>query len=215
MTIIKNAILSPIQRLIGIAPSPSPTVIDDDAVSLTFPVVPDIARRSVLPSPNAGWFQGILENVHSGADAESSGLFPFAAGPDAVAPYPAAISEEFDLWLLKVGGIRTVGTGDLTAAYLILTPPAHSQGFGHDDAGAPVVTNLAMKIAFFSALEETGGTSLDPFITPSGDLFVDINMRLPRGCTLIFNSESAAAAEYQMWFILGLFPAALGQDVVT
>jgi len=42
-----------------------------------------------------------------------------------------------------------------------------------------------------------------------------VNIRIPRGATLAFHSTSAAAAEFQMAFLLGLFPAALGQDVVA
>ena len=50
-------------------------------------------------------------------------------------------------------------------------------------------------------------------ITEQGLNYQPINLRLPRGTNLVFSSEAAAAAEFQMLCILGLYPAGMGQDV--
>jgi len=216
MAIIKNAILSPIQRLIGMAPSPSPTVLDDDSVSLTMPIVPHIARRSLVGKPNGGWFEGVLENVHSGADDEQSSINPYAAGLDAVPPYPMAINDNFDIWLIAVMGRRSSGAGGLTGAIMTIDPPTHSQGWGRDDVGAPVVGSPPMRVAFFDGVEETvAGITPSPMITEQGLLLQPINLRIPHDALLTFHSTSAAAAEFQAIFLVGLFPAGLGQDIAT
>lgn len=217
MAIIKNAILRPIQRLIGIAPAPQQTVLDDDSVSLTFPIVPDIARRSLSGLATGGWHIGVLENVHSAGDAESSSIEPYSAGPDAVAPYPIVIGDDFDLWLLFVHGLRSSGSGGLTGAVMGVNPPDHSQGWGRDDQGDPVLSSPAMRVAFFDDLETTvTGVSQKPMIqTKTGALRVNVGMRIPRGSNLAFHTVSAAAAEFQAIFVMGLFPASLGQDVAS
>jgi len=216
MAIIKNAILLPIQRLIGIAPSGSPTVLDDDSVSLTFPVIPHIARRSLSSLPTGGYFVGILENVHSGADDESSSIDPYNAGVDAVAPYPAMISSDFDLWLIGITGRRSSGAGGLTGAIGSFTTPLHAQGWGRDDSGAPLITSGRIMVAQFDGISTLAAAfSTPPMITEQGILYQPIGIRLIRGCTIGFHSTSAAAAEFQMFFLLGLYPAGLGQDVVT
>jgi len=214
MSIIKNAILKPIQRLIGIAPASSPTVVDTGNVSLTMPILPDMARRSLASQPTGGWFQGVLENVHSAGDAEISSINPYEAAADAVAPYPIAIDDLlFDLWIVAVGGIRSSGSGGLTSGVVSITPSAHTQGWGRDDVGAPVVASPRMTIASFDAINSDG--ALDFFITEQGLPFQPLNLRIPRNSLLTFHSTSAAAAEYQAWVLLGLFPAGLGQDVTS
>ena len=106
MSLIKNALLLPIQHLIGQAPAPTPAVVDDDSVSLVLPVVPNIARRSLASQPTGGWFTGLLENNHVSDDAIISTANVYNIGDDAVAPWPAPVPNEFDVWLLGVFGIQ-------------------------------------------------------------------------------------------------------------
>lgn len=215
MAIIKNAILLPIQRLIGIAPASQETVVDTSSVSLTFPIVPDIARRSLSSQPTGGWFQGVLENVHSSADDELSSIDPYLAAADAVPPYPTAISNDFDVWILSIALRRSSGSGGLTGALISINPGPFQQCWGRDDSGAPVVATPPINLAFFDSINEDTAVSTDPGVTVAGDTIVHANMRIARGTTILFNSTSAAAAEFQALFIIGLFPAGLGQDVVT
>jgi len=216
VAIVKNPIIKSLQTLIGLSPGPpEPLVIDIGNASLTAPIFPDITRRSEA-GIEAGWFIGILENEHSGADAELSFLNPYLPGASAVAPYPPAVPDGFDVWCLGISGIRSAATGDLTGAIMDMNPGPNSQGWGQNDLGAAVVDSTSIRLAFFDGLETTTDViTNDPMITPGGLLFVPTRMRVPRGGTLGFNSRSAAAATFQAIFLLGLFPAGLGQDVVT
>jgi len=216
MSLVKNPIISMLQSLIGVSPNPGPVVLDDDSISMVLPVVPEVARRS-MAGIETGWFQGVLENVHSGADSETSNIDPYNPGAAAVAPYPTTIPDEFDLWLLGVSGRRSSGAGDLTGAVFTMNPGVTSQGWGIDDVGAPVVVAPAMRIAFFDGLEETvTAVGNSPFLlAATGQLYIPIGIRLPRGGLIAMATEAAAAAEFQGMFLLGLFPAGLGQDVAT
>jgi len=223
MALIKNAVLKPLQQLLGIAPGTQPTDVDLGNVSLTLPITDSIVRRSSqLVIPHGGWFQGILENVHSAADDEISAM-PVYSPPaaDVVAPFPSPVGPEWDVWLIGVSGRRSSGSGGLTGATASITPSSASpfqQAWGRDDSAAPVVGTARMVLAQFDAISTITAALTaadDPMITEQGLTYQPINMRLPRGCTLAFHSTSAAAAEFQMMFILGLFSAGLGQDVAT
>ena len=221
MATLKNAILRPLQKLIGVAPATLPTVVDLENVSLTLPIIPEVVRRSSAHViEHGGLWQGVLENVHSGADNEISSLRPYEPGENfVISPFPAVITDEWDLWLSKVGGRRSSGTGALSGAAMILTSigaSPMSQAWGKDDVAAKVEGTSPMVLAQFdgiSTLVDALNANEDPMITEDGKTWVDVNMRIPRGALLAFKSTAAAAAEFQMWFILGLFPAGMGQDL--
>jgi len=216
MTIVKNPLLGSLQTLIGISPAPVPLVLDESNISLVLPIVPDIARRSQQIGPLGGWFQGVLENVHSGADGEASNMDPYNPGASAVGAYPPVIPDGYDVWLMAVGGERSSGSGGLTGALMSMNPAPAAQGWGQDDQAAPVIATPRFYVARFDALSETVTVvANDPMITEAGETFVHVGLRIPRGGFIGFHSESAAAAEFQAIFIMGLFPAGLGQDVLT
>jgi len=215
MPIVKNPILKALQDMVGISPEPSPTVLDTDNVSLTLPIVPNIVRRSSGLGVSDGWFTAIMENVHSAADDEDSTLDPYASGDGSV-NVPSPIPPGWDVWLLGVTGQRSSGAGDLTSAVLSVNPAPHSQGYGIDDNGAVVVTSTPLHLVQFDALNTDGAfarASMTELV--SGKLWVPLNLRLTRASSLRFDSRAAAAAEFQLLMIMGVFPASLGQDVVA
>jgi len=214
MSVIKNPILLPLQSIIGITPTPKPVVVDDENVSLVLPIG-DIIRRARANGPTGGWFEGVLENVHSGADDESSSIDPYNAGADAVPPYPRTVDPAFDIWLLGVSGQEQAAGNGLTMAIMGVNPPNHSQGWGRDDAGDPVVASPTIRIARFDGLDTATGITGPPMITEQGLVYQPVNMRLPRGCTITFESTSAGISVFRAIFLMGLFPAGLGQDVVA
>jgi len=216
MSVVKNPILTTLQKLIGISPIPGPTVLDDDSISLVLPVLPEVARRS-LSGIETGWFSGVMENVHSGADSEASNIDPYAVGALAIAPYPSVIGDEFDLWLIGVCGRRSSGAGGLSGAVFSMNPPATTQGWGVDDTGAALVTSPTVTVGFFDGVEEVvQAFTSDPMINSlTLQTFIPVGLRVPRGALLGFETEAAAAAEFQGQFVMGLFPAGLGQDVAS
>lgn len=218
MSIIKNAILLPIQHLIGQAPAPSPAVVDDDSVSLTLPIVPNIARRSLASQPTGGWFTGLLENNHVSDDAIISTINVYNTGDDTVPPWPAPVPAEFDIWLLGCFGIHSSGSGGLSEALMGFNPANFTQGWGRDQAGVLTVSSPRLHVARFDAIGGGAtGSSDPPLITEQGATYVAVNMRIPRGTNLSFQtlSTGAAVVVFTAIFLLGLFPSAMGQDVVT
>jgi len=217
MSLISGDQLRLVAKWFGIPTSQldSSANLDDGNVSQVT-IVDGSTRRQSSEGAACGWYQGVLENVHSGADDEISFIDPYLAAADAVAPYPIAVPEDFDLWCLGVGGIRSSGAGGLTGATMGFSVAAFSQAWGRDDAGAPVVASPRILFAEFDAISEiTAAVTPSPMITEKGDIWVPVNMRVPRGSLFTFHSTSAAAAEFQAIFMLGLFPTGLGQDVVT
>jgi len=217
MALIKSGMLKRIQGLIG-APGSAlgPVVLEDDSVTQTLPVIPEIARRGLAPGTIGGWGFGVLENVHSAADFESSNIDPYMAGDGAVGAYPRVVPLEFDVWLLGATAVRTSGSGDLTAASVFLDPASNQQMWGLDDVGAQVVADPRITVGRWDSIEEGIVGAANFFITEQGNPYIPINVRVPRsGCTIAFQTQSLAAAEYQACLLMGLFPASLGQDVVT
>lgn len=220
MSRIINAVLGPIQALIGgVGSGAAFTELDDQGVTQTLPIVPHIARRGLSQGSTGGWFVGILENVHSGADSEDSAINPYEPGAAAAgSAWPAVVPPGFDVWCAGISGHRSVGVGGLTIALMGFNPSNNGPafGWGQDDQGAAVLpVTPTMMLARFDALEtQQAAITQDPMMTEQGLMFQPVNMRLPRGGTLSFFSESAAAAEFQAVFLLGLFPAAMGQDVL-
>lgn len=193
------------------------TLIDDENIAMVLDVNP-LVRRGLTEANLTGWYEGILLNVHSAGDAEISQINPYEPGSAAVAPYPATVPLDFDVWLLGVGGVRNDGAGGLTEAIVQVNPEATTVGWARDDSGASAAgPSPAFSVARFTDLATTGVGTIndDPMITAQGECWVPVGIRLPRRSVLEFHSLSAAAAEFTAIFLMGLFPATLGQDVLV
>jgi len=216
VSIVKNPILLPLQKLIGIAPRPKPVILDDDTVSLTLPMVPDITRRSRSSLPTGGMFSAILRNDHAAGDDENSSIDPYNPGDSAVAPYPATVDPGFDVWLLGLCGQMSSGSSDLlTAGFVELSVPAHMQGFGQEDDGSALALSPNYNIALFTGVDTTGPGNPPLLLAVSGQPWLTLNMRLARGQRIVWATTSSAAADFDLQLLIGLFPEGLGQDVVT
>jgi len=190
------------------------TNIDDGDVSQVVEVN-EFVRRSTVLGISCGWWQGVLENVHTAGDTENSFIDVYAPGADANAPFPGAVPEGIDIWLCGVSGARSSGAGGLTSGVASINPAASTQAWGRDDAGAPLgAIGPRMVVAVFDNIVATS-LSQDPMETQQGLTYVPVGIRLPRGSSLDFRSTAAAAAEFQMHFLLAVHPEGMGQDVVT
>jgi len=208
--------LALIQKVFEIAGSQISAVTElDDANISQVVTINELVRRATIEQVPCGWWQGVLENVHSGADTESSSIDPYAPGADSFAPFPLSVPESFDIWLCGVSGSRSSGAGGLTSGVASINPADSTQAWGRDDAGAPITaTGPRMVVAIFDNIVATS-LSQDPMETQQGETFVKVGIRMPRGTAISFHSTSAAAAEFQMHFLLAVHPAGMGQDVVT
>lgn len=216
MSVVSNSLLRLIQQLVGGSAGGGKTVLDDENVTQTLPIVPEIARRGLTVGNVGGIFTICLENVHSGADFEQSNVSVYAPAAAAIIPpYPPIVSADFDIWLLGCSLVRTVGTGGLVAGRCGWNPSKETQGLGIDDAGAQVIATPIIGLARFDSVDAgLTGVPADG-ITEEGLNYQPINLRLSRRAGIVFSSESAAAAEFQLHCVCGLFPAGMGQDVAT
>lgn len=218
MARIKSGLIKGLQELLGISAGgvAGPVDVDLANVSQTLPIVPELARRGLAPGTIGGWGFGLLENVHAGADGEASFIDPYRAAGSAIQGYPRRVQQGFDVWLLGAAAIRSSGGGDITEALLQLNPVASQQMWGKDDAGAAVVGDPTMGLIRWDDLSTAISVGTDYLVTEDGQPYVKLGIRIPRsGCTISFRTEAAAAAEFQCICLMGLFPAAMGQDVVT
>jgi len=216
MPIIKLAeILRPLQDLVGISPTASPSVLDDGNVALTGPIFPDITRRG-RSTGSDGWGHGVITTVHSIASTVFTDVTPYDQAAGNVLPFPAPVERFLDLWLLGICGTRFSGAGGLTAAIVELFPGANNQQFfGVDDMGAAVVQNRALPLVKWVALDGEVNTTDNAMLDASGNCYVPFNMRLPRNCTIRSTTVSSDEATFDMKLILGLFAGGLGQDIAT
>jgi len=169
VSIITGNQLALIQKVFEIAGSQISAVTElDDANISQVVTINELVRRATIDQVPCGWWQGVLENVHSGADTELSFIDPYAAGPDANAPFPAVVPDSFDIWLCGVSGARSSGVGGLTSAVASINPAGSTQAWGRDDSGAPLgAIGPRMVMAVFDNIVDTS-LSQDPMETQQG-----------------------------------------------
>jgi len=222
MGLIKGLQLRLVQSLYGIPGSQSSgvTEVDLDNVQQVINVVPEVLRRSdnVIGNNQGGWFQGTMQNVHSGADAELSTYVPYkmtvAGGTTVVgaAPgFPAPIPEGWDVWLIGCSLERTAGAGSVVALLSLNDNPL---GWGIDDSGAAVTGSpLISLVRFTSIVNDVGGYGYG--IGADGMAFQRVGIRLPPKIDFEFRTNSTAAATVQLSIVMGLFPEGMGQDILV
>lgn len=221
MATVKEDQFKVMQKVLGIPGSQlsGATEVDLDSAQQTLPLIPNIVRRGVQLGPTEGWFQGVLENVHSAADGENSAIDPYKPGASAQNAFPAIVPEGWDVWLHGACVVRISGAGDLDAtgegALLALNSGIDKLAWGEDDAGDPVTTHPLWYLKRWTKIVEgiSATASEDPARDDFGVMYHTVNMRMPRGIKITFKTESDAAATFQLNMILGVFPTAMGQDI--
>jgi len=186
------------------------TELSDGIVDQVIDVNPSVRRGRTL-AEKQGIFYCVIRNVHTDAETIVTPIDPYRVGvDDVVAPYPDRISTRFDLWLLGAMVRRLSGGGTIQANLAI--DYDQNQGWGVDDSGTAIVSTEAFNVAFWNSL----ATNSDVFALLSGALqpYIKLGIRLPRAdnTSLIFTSASSLTSTYQCQMIIGMFPAALGQD---
>lgn len=201
-----------LNRMLGLAgpDSGAQTELDSDRVDLVVDIGP-VVRRSLALAGSDGIFWCYMENSHAAGDDEQSVADPYAPVGN-IAPYPNPVPNDLEFWLLSAGLRRSAGAGGLTDGALFIAPATTQQGWGVDDGGAAVVSSFATSVARFDAIiAEQSAYG----ITEEGNPEVVIGRRLPRGTTLVFQSTSAAAADFQAVLMCALMPLGFGQDVLV
>jgi len=210
---IDSDALGDVKNALGLSGSGSPITELTDGVVDQVLEINELVRRGRTLAGTSGIFTPTLRNVHTDAETLTTTINPYAVGTvAAVAPYPAAVPAQFDVWLLGCGMRRVSGGGTLTAT-LSMTLGTRAQGFGIDDSGTQILVAQPIRLAFFNALS----TVVTAF-GQQADLYPwkPIGLRIPRfGANLVFSSISSVTVSYDMQLVIGLFPSGLGQDALV
>jgi len=212
---IDSDALGVLNRSLGLTGAGSQlTELEDGIVDQTLSVN-EIARRGRTLADVQGLYFPTLRNEHTDAESISTSIDPYNVGTTfAVAPYPAAIPAQFDLWLLGAS-IRVAGgtAGGFSLGTLSLQVGTRSAGFGRDDSGALVLSSQPIRLTVWNAMA-SDGTSFGIRASNRGP-HGRYGLRLPRGgggTTLLWRTVSTVTVDVDVQMILGMFPAALGQD---
>jgi hypothetical protein len=211
---IDSTALLELKRILDLqGPGGGAVMLDDEHVSLTLDIL-DIARRSLAPGIAGGWFWGIHLHVHSGTSSLSSTIDVYNTGEAAIGGWPVPIPEGFDVWVLGVG-LNANTAANFTDAGLYFNLQGINAGWGINQSGSAVVPgDELIGLARWDALTAPGGG--EPMgLDEQGNPYTKMNVRLPRGSTMRFNSTSTGAVNVRALVLTGLFPSGLGQDVVT
>lgn len=190
-------------------PGSPATELSDGIVDQMIEIGP-IVRRSRTQASTEGIYTGMLRNVHAAADSRAIGLFPFNGGSAAIAPYPAPMPAGFDVWLLSAVVLQASGTGTLSGALRVSYP---GRMMGLSTSGGAV--GATVNVAFWDTIIDEG--TLFAIKSAQTQPVQNIGLRLPRDTAtqLIFASTSSAVATFECFIMLGVFPVALGQDVIV
>jgi len=116
------------------------------------------------------------------------------------------------VWLLGASVRQVSGTGTLNAALSMIVSTTQ-QGFGQDNGGSLILVAQRIRLAFWDAIG-SDGTNFG--ILNELGTHKKLGIRLPRTTTdLSFLVTSSATSAWDCQLLLGLFPVALGQDVVV
>jgi len=213
--IIDSQALGVLNRALGVTGSSATqtTELEDGKVFQTLDIT-GVARRGRTQGNTGGLYRGLLRNIHTDAETLTSTIDPYNAGANATSPYPPAMPQSFDVWLLGACVTRLSGGGTFTGSLKI---EQVEQGWGVDDSAAAVVAEVDMVVAFWNAINAGSAT---PFgVTQTREPWKRLGIRIPRrerlptaGIVLTFDSTSSLTATFDCSVMLGVFPAGFGQD---
>lgn len=216
--VIDGQALDILTKTMGLTgPGEQQTQLTDGIVDQSLDIAP-IVRRSRTLNPSEGIFTASMTNVHTDAESLTTAVDMYRLGTGiTVPPFPAAVNNTFEIWLLGAGLSQISGGGTLNA---ILDLQLRAQAFGVDDSGVAVVSTPVMPLVHWDALVSEGLTF---GVTAGGELpYAPIGIRIPRhrlgagnGPILTFRSTSSITTSFRCLLWLGLFPVALGQDAVV
>lgn len=187
------------------------TELMDGVVDQVLDIGPCV-RRGRTQAGTGGIYTARTRNTHTDAEAKTSTISPFNPVTTRIAPYPLVMPDRFDIYLIDAQVSHISGSTATISAALHLNYPAIMMGIsGVGPATAAIATHtlahwdaLVTENVTFAVLAGDNGTRVIPML------------RLPRSLTtaLVFATTSVLTAAFQLEITLGVFPIALGQDVV-
>ncbi len=214
---IDSDALGVLNRSLGLTGAGSQLTELEDGIVDQILSVNEIARRGRTQADVQGIYTPTLRNEHVDVETVNNEIDPYNVGSTVlVAPYPDPVPAQFDIYLMGASLRHVSGTASgMAVATLSLTVGTASQGWGKKDNSNIILVSQQMRLAFWDAMV-SDGTNFGIRAADRGP-HQRIGLRLPRGgggTTLSFRSISTVTVAIDCQMILGLFPAALGQDVV-
>lgn len=185
------------------------TIFIDERLEQTLDIGP-LVRRGLTHGAAEGLYSANIRNTHSGAEGNVATVVdPWELGIAAKQPFPTPIPAVLDLWLIGFNAINVSTPAVFDSAFFDLAMPVVAQAFG------TATTNVT--VAGWGGEKTLAGTVHLIVHSNSPQLiFTRPAIRVPRAATFRFHTRNvgATAPVYQLNMLLGLFPAALGQDAV-
>jgi len=187
------------------------TELMDGVVDQVLDIGPCV-RRGRTQGVTGGIYTVRTRNTHTDASALTSTILPFNPTTSQLDPYPLLMPEQFDVWLIDANIIHISGSSATLSAALHLNYPATFMGVSLVGPGTAAISTHTL--AHWDALV-TENVTFGVLAGDNGTRAV-FNLRLPRSLTtaLIFASTSVLTAAFSLELTLGVFPIALGQDVI-
>lgn len=209
-------LLNRMLRLGGGNSSEGPALLEEDRVSSVLDLQAVIRRSLALPG-TGGIGIGVLQAVNgAGATIVSVTLDPYAAGDDAIAPFPITIPPHLDFYVIGAGlSLVAVTATNFVEGLLSLNWSTAEMGFGRDQAGASVAATTGLVPLARWDLLSTVVQPASIGVKEDGNVYQAINMRIRRGMTLRYDQAATNAVEVNCVVVYALLPLGLGQDVAS
>ena len=215
---IDSDALGILNRALGLTGAGSQVTELTDGVVDQFIEIGQLARRGRTQADVQGIYTPTLRNEHTDAESISNSIDPYnVGGTVVVAPYPDPVPAQFDIWLLGASTRNVSGAAaGISNATLSIQVGTKSQGWGRVDDGTQVLVAQPIRLAYWNGWPTDGstfglrGTNRGPHQR--------IGVRLPRGgggTAILFRTVSTLTTTVDCQIILGVFPVALGQDIVV
>jgi len=203
--------LEPIRQALGLTGVGAQITEFPDGVADQVVDVAPFVRRGRTVANSEGIFTAQLINTHVAAANEFATVDPYNATSPAGAGYLNPVPQGFDVWVLGTWAYRLSGAA-LVDAQIGLSFPATRYAFAGNAAAlfAPLRSYNTVLLGEATVV----GT---PYFRSFGDGLIQWYqaVRVPRGASIFWSTTNAAlAAVYHAEMLIGLFPAALGQDGV-
>lgn len=223
--------LALMDRILGLSGSSSGeqyTTLDDGNVQQVIEISP-IARRSLTESGTTGIFDISFNNLHSGASLNSNPINPYNLEENVsltsrVNIWPVPVPRGLDVWLIGANAMQVGTDTNVSWCQLLLTMPSTFQALYQRRSSMGVPIQITNDLSYHSLTRWdtlapddilTSGSARYSFETENGEMYQHYGLRIRRGTTIDFITNTTGAAEIDCHMIVGLFPEGLGQDVAT
>jgi hypothetical protein len=209
--------LSAVAPALGVgAPGTATEDVDfDDGVLQQVLEVAPLVRRGRTIGLSTGIWTGAFVHVHAAGGASVIGqtIDPYDPNLAQVTlsnGWPNPVPAAFDVWLMAVTCETGASGANFTSALFQISYEAAAMAMRRSAGGT---INVEEVIAAWDAFQQIGAEFVGQMIDPPPNV-PQLPRRIRRGDSLVGVSSVANNMTVTLGFVLGLFPAGLGQDAI-